>query len=219
MQGHKQIMRDFIRFLIILAKLFFISLIISSCEPSKSLMVSKKVGISDKDPLAINKKLLSRDTYDAYTQFYINELEIKIGNYLADNALVPLNNMNLFVWKIRDGDNMDRDNRLSVILEDNLKSMLQVNHKVNVFDFGNISSANYKKLMKKMNVQYILSGVFYEFRDGLSLNINIMTLKDSKIVASASINVGQSFYQRIINMDYVGEDTEDEYFMKLKSGK
>ena len=114
---------------------------------------------------------------------------------------------------------MNRQNKLSSVLEDNLKSMLQVNHEVNVFDLKRISSTNYKKLMKKMNVEYILSGVFYEFRDGLSLNVNIMTAKHSKIVASASINIGQSLYQRVINMDYVGEDTDDEYFMKLKRGR
>ena len=218
-QGNKPTMRDFIRLFTIFIKLFFISLIIFSCGASKSMMISEKVSISDKDPLTINKKLLSRDTYDAYTQFYIDEIEVKLAKSLADNSLVPLEHMNLFVWKIRDGDNVHKRNKLSSVLENNLKSMLQINHKVNVFDLGRISSTNYKKLMKKMNIEYILSGVFYEFRDGLSLNINIMTVKDSKIVASASTNIEQSFYQRVINMDYVGEDTDDDYFMKLKARK
>jgi hypothetical protein len=46
-----------------------------------------------------------------------------------------------------------------------------------------------------------------------------MTTKSSKIVASSSIAFRKSFYERVVNMDYVGEDTNDDYFMKLKGSK
>jgi TolB-like protein len=169
--------------------------------------------------MTLNKKILSSNPYMRSTQFHINIYITKLMEELSSKSLVPLENMNLFVWKINDGESMERSNKFSIILEDNIKYILQTNHKVNVFDLEKISSKHYKTLMKKMHIKYILLGVFHKFRDEVSLNIRIMTTKSSKIVASSSIAFRKSFYERVVNMDYVGEDTNDDYFMKLKGSK
>ena len=224
-------MMDFRRLLGILLKLFFIFSVILSCSKSQSSLskymnfnetvVNKERATKDihSKVLTVNKKILSKDTYSNTLQFHLNHITGKIVKNLAHNSLMSLDNINLFVWKISDGENMEKSNKFSTILEDNLKSTLQTMYKINVFNLEKISSKNYKRLIKKMNVQYILSGVFHKFRDGVSLNIEIMTTKDSRIVASSNIFIKQSFYQRVVNMGYVGEDTDDEYFMKLKARK
>lgn len=167
-------------------------------------------------PLIVNKELLSSETYSKSTQFYIDKAITHLVIKLEESSLVSLNGMNLFVWKINDGETMKRNNKFSIIIENNIRHMLQAKYKVNVFNLDKISSKNHKGLIKKMGISHILSGVFHKFRDSISLNIEVMTIKESKIIASSSVFIKKSLYKRVIDMGYVGENTEDDYFMKLK---
>jgi len=163
---------------------------------------------------------------DSYIQSYLGKMAKSMVIDLKNNFKNSDNdNVNVFVVDITNvvkEENHNR-NKFSLALKEKIKSALQQESDINLFEFTAVSNANLKKLMSKHKVYHILKGVFQVFPDGVSFDISIIDVRNSKVMSSSVSFMPLSLYRRI-NVDSFNnyqnmQKDPDDYYMNLKSSQ
>jgi TolB-like protein len=158
----------------------------------------------------VNKSNSFAMKHNYNTAGHVNQLVKFIADQLSANKdLKNIENSSIAIASFVNMQNLKETNKLGNILSENLMHDMQVRG-FKVLDFkmmpslkvgkkgDYIFSRNTKQLAKNVNINYVLTGTYTNFKDGCAINARLLDLKTKVIVSTAQAFVPKDTLQSIL---------------------